>query len=65
MRKKDKLLISGVAAVVVGWLSIGFAYTVKLGPPPINTIIFCAGPILFILGIILIIIGVITKLYRK
>lgn len=61
MRKDRKYILSGVASVTLGWLAIGFAYTVKLGPPPINTIVFCAGPILFILGIIFIIIGVITK----
>lgn len=61
MRKNRKYILSGIASIILGWLAIGFGYSVKLGPPPINTIVFCAGSILFILGIIFIIIGVITK----
>lgn len=65
MRKDRKYMLGGAGTILLGWLSAGFGYTVHLGPQPINTIVFCAGPILFFLGIILFIIGANTKSYEK
>ena len=58
-------MLGGAGAILLGWLSAGFGYTVHLDPQPINTIVFCVGPILFFLGIILFIIGANTKSYQK
>jgi NhaP-type Na+/H+ or K+/H+ antiporter len=50
MKNKTKLLLS-LLTLIIGWLSIGISYTIKLGHP-INTICFLLGFALIIVGVV-------------
>lgn len=50
--KKGVRIGLGIFMLLLGWLSMGIAYSVPLGGQPYNTIVLLSGMFLFLGGIV-------------